>query len=386
LAQSYWYWRNLKKDWVIDENTTNRFDLPERGHVSALLWKLRTKNETYLGTYDDPHPVQRVTKARILGNGNFEIVNLSGRQLHAMNFWDRGEMPKEGLCEIDTAEQEQYAYIPFGRWLGDKKYGLKLENFTAGVQFEETNNISTTYYVDAETKYTVYALMRKNPEPDLFAGGFLRKRNIITKDAASETQYAVKLPTLNKLRQLHVFSEPTYASGILSTTIFTLVQYLWLSIKSKEEYMIDNIKTDLWARLIHDFLGRLAHTQKRIYTQTGGGYHDTMIYEKRNSQMQNLMTNFGVIVGDATTDLTRFQRVYSYNHDGSELISRYALLDTWGICLHGDIPLLMLDPRSDEDEWLDTELNKDVYVEVTEGSSAGNWYVVLDELQKTYPS
>jgi len=25
-------------------------------------------------------------------------------------------------------------------------------------------------------------------------------------------------------------------------------------------------------------------------------------------------------------------------------------------------------------------------VEVTEGSSAGNWYLVLDELQKTYPS
>jgi len=381
----YWYWRNLKKDWVIDENTTNRFDLPEKGHVSALLVKLRTQNETYLGTYDDPHPVQRVTKLRILGNGNFEIDNVSGRQMHAMNFWDKGVMSKEGLCEIDTAEQEQYLYIMFGRYLGDPRFGMILEKFAAGIQFEETNNISTTHYVNNETKYTVYALMRKNPEPGLFNGGFLRKRNIITKDAASETQYAVKLPTLNKLRQIHVFSEPTYASGVLSTTIFTLVQYLWLSILSKEEYIIDNIKTDAWARFIHDFLGRLAHTQKRIYTQAGGGYHDTMIYEKRNSQAQNLMTNFGNIVGDATTDLTRFQRIYSYNHDGSELISRYVLLDTFGICLHGDIPLLLVDPMSDEPEWLDAAASKDVYVEVTEGSSSGNWYIVLDELQKTYP-
>jgi len=381
----YWYWRNLKKDWVIDENTTNRFDLPEKGHVSALLVKLRTQNETYLGTYDDPHPVQRVTKLRILGNGNFEIDNVSGRQMHAMNFWDKGVMPKEGLCEIDTAEQEQYLYIMFGRYLGDPRFGMILEKFAAGVQFEETNNISTTYYVNNETKYTVYALMRKNPEPGLFNGGFLRKRNIITKDAASETQYGVKLPTLNKLRQIHIFSEPTYASGVLSTTIFTLVQYLWLSILSREEYIIDNIKTDAWARFIHDFLGRLAHTQKRIYTQTGGGYHDTMIYEKRNSQAQNLMTNFGNIVGDATTDLTRFQRIYSYDAAGAELISRLVLLDTFGICLHGDIPLLLVDPMSDEPEWLDAAANKDVYVEVTEGSSAGNWYIVLDELQKTYP-
>ena len=383
---AYWYWRNLKKDWVIDENTTNRFDLPERGHVSALIVKLRTTNNTYLGSYDDPHPVQRVTKLRILGNGNYELVNVSGRQLHAMNFWERGAMPKEGLSEVDTEEQEQYLYVPFGRYPGDPKYGLILEKFAAGVQFEETNNISTTYYNDGETKYTIYALMRKDPEPGLFSGGFLRKRNIVTKDAASETEYAVKLPTTNKLRQIHIFSEPTYASGVLSTTIFTLVQYLWLSIGSKEEFLIDNVKTDLWARLIHDYLGRLAHTQKKIYTTTGGGYHDTMIYEKRNSLAQNLQTNFGVIVGDATTDLTRFQRIYSYNHDGSELISRQVLLDTYGICLHGDIPLLMIDPRADETEWLDAEVNKDVYVNVTEGSSAGNWYIVLDELEKKYPA
>jgi len=382
----YWYWRNILLDKVISENTTDKWDLPERGHVSALLAKIRTKNETYLNSYDDPHPVQRLTKIRLLGNGNFELLNLSGRQLHALNFWDRGEMSKEGLCEIDTAEQEQWLYLPFGRWLGDTKFGLILENFAAGVELEQTNNISTTYYQDNETKVTLYALMRKNPEAGLFSGGFLRKRNIVTKDAASETQYPVKLPTLNKLRQIHIFSEPTYASGVLSTVIFTLVQYLWLSIKSKEEYIIDNVKADIWARFIHDFLGRLAHTQKRIYTGAGGSYHDTMIYEKRNSQAQNLMTNFGLLVGDATTDLTRFQRIYSYDAAGVELVSRYGLLDTWGICLHGDIPLLLLDPRSDEDEWLDAEANKDVYVEVTEGSSSGNWYIVLDELQKTYPT
>lgn len=383
---SYWYWRNLKNAWAINEDTSNKFDLPERGHISALAIKLRSKNETYLTNYDDPFPVQRMTKLRLVGNGNFELVNVSGRQMHAINFWNTGVMPKEGLDEIDTAEMEQHLYVKFGRFLGDPLYGLILERFEAGIEFEETNNISTTYYQDGETKYTIYALMRKNPEADLFSGGYLRKRQIRDKDAASETQYAVKLPTKNKIRQIHMFSDPDISSGVLSTTIFTNLETIWLSIKSKEEYILDNIASTQWARIIHDFLGRRPVTEVRVYTAASGAYHDTMIYEKRNSQAQNLMTNFGNIVGDATTDLTRTQRLYSYNHDGSELISRYVLMRTAGICLHGNIPLLMLDPKCGERDWLDADLNKDVYVEFTEGASTGNVRIVLDELQKTYPT
>jgi len=191
---------------------------------------------------------------------------------------------------------------------------------------------------------------------------------------------------VNKLRNIHLFSEPDQTDDVLATAVFTNLNKIWLAIKSKEEYLIDDLPSSDWARLIHDYMSRRAHTQVKIYTKTGGGYHDTMIYEKRNSMSQNLQSNFGNIVGDATTDLTRNQRIYSYNHDGTELISRQVLLDTEGICLHGDIPLLMTDPYAGEEAFLDAYDKKDVYVEFTEGASTGNIYVVLDELQKTYPS
>jgi len=382
----YWYWRALKNNWAIDENTTNRFDLPERGALSGLAVRLLTTNEADLSSYDDPHFIQRITKLRIVGNGNYPIIDLMGKMVHALNFWDRGEMTHDTLSFVDTEQQSQYIYIPFGRYLGDPDYGLFLEKFGAGVQWEETNNISTTHFADGYSKMNIYGLFRKNPEPGLFGKGFLQKRQIIKKDANSETQYAVKLPTLNKLRQVHLFSEPTYASGVLSTTCFILTQNLFLSIKSKEEYILDNVSSSDWARFIYDCCRRRARTTIRFRNAAAGDYYDTMIDERLQGWIQLLQAAAIMPATVTATDQTRFMRMYEYLHDGTATANHWWRAGSEGILLHGMIPLLTLTPDTPEEQWLDADLNKDVYVEITEGSSSGNWYLVLDELQKTYPA
>jgi len=382
----YWYWRTLKNSWPIDENTTNRFDLPEQGALSGLFVAMNTANEADLSSYDDPFPIQRISKLRIVGNGNYPIVDLMGKMVHAMNFWDRGEMSHDCPSFVDTERQNFYLYIPFGRYMGDTEYGLWLEKFASGVQWEETNNISTTYYQDGKTTMSIYALMRKNPEANLFSKGFLQKRQIIKKDAATETQYAVKLPTENKLRQIHLFSEPTVASGVLSTTCFTLTQKLFLSIKSKEEYLLDNVDSSDWARYIHDYVGRRARTNVRLVNASSGGYYDTMIAERLQGFVQNMNAGAYILGITTGTDQTQYARLYEYLHDGTNTGGQWFRIGSEGILLHGDIPLLMQKPTDPEETWLDAKTNKDVYVEITEGSSSGNWYLVLDELQKTYPS
>jgi hypothetical protein len=382
----YWYWRQLKNAWAIDENTTNRFDLPEQGAVSGLAVRMSTTNEADLSNYDDPFPMQRLSKLRIVGNGNYPIVDLMGKMVHAMNFWDRGEMTHDTLSFVDTETQNVYLYIPFGRYMGDMDYGLKLEEFAAGVQWEETNNISTTYYADGYTTMSIHALMRKNPEANLFSKGYLRKRQIIKKDANSETKYAVKLPTMNKLRQVHLFSEPTYSSGVLSTTCFTLTQYLFLSIKSREEYLLDNVLSSDWARFIHDYAERRATSSIRFRNAAAGDYYDTMIDERLQGSIQLLQAAAIIPATLTATDQTRFMRFYEYDDAGSASASHWWRATSEGILLHGDIPLLTLKPDAPEEQWLDAGANKDVYVEVTEGSGSGNWYIVLDELEKAYPS
>jgi len=386
MAEPYWYLRQLKNNWAIDENTTNRFDLPEQGALSGLLINLTTTNEADLSSYDDPYFVERISKLRIVGNGNYPIVDLMGKMVHAMNFWDRGSMSLDGLSTVDTENQSQYIYIPFGRYLGDPDYGLWLEKFGTGVQWEETNNISTTYFGDGDSKVSIYALMRKNPEAELFSQGFLRKRQIIKKDAASETKYAVKCQTDNKLRQIHLFSEPTVASGVLSTTCFTLTQYLFLSIKSKAEYLLDNVLTSDWARFIHDYAERRARTSVRFRGGAAGSYYDTCIAEKVTGSLQHMSANAYFDTTTTSTDQTQYQQIYQFLHDGTAATSMWCRMTSEGILLHGDIPLLTLKPDAPESEWLDAKENKDVYVEVTEGSSSGNWYIVLDELQKDYPT
>jgi hypothetical protein len=281
----------------------------------------------------------------------------------------------------------QEAIIPFGRYLGDPKYGLWLEKFVAGAEFEETNTFSTTYYTDAYSKMNVWGLFRKNPEASLFSGGFMRKRQIINKDTASESQYAVKLPTDNKLKQIHLFSESDLSSGLESNGVFTTAQKIWLSIKSREEYLIDNQMALYWGPFMHQMYGRQA---ERIITQGETEYNpcrvDTGIYWNENVQANTIHASHGFCAIGATPWQTRVNQVYVFSTAGSAA-QRTFMLRSSGKCLNGDIPLLLQDPKtSDEADWLDAAANKDVYVEVTEGASAGNWYIVLDELEKMYPS
>lgn len=381
----YWHWRNFKSAWSVNEAATNRFDLPEQGAVSGLKITVSQRNTSDLdNAYDNPYPTERIS-LRIMGNGNFEVLNLRGRQLEAMNFWETGHMSRKLLWTLRGINLSEELFIPFGRYLGDTKYGLKLENFGSGVQFEETNTWDTTYVDDTYQTYTVDALMRKNPEPGLFSGGFLRKRQVWNKAAATETQVGTKLTTLNRLKQIYVFTEPSLTSHLPTTVPFTELQKLWLSIKSKDEYLIDNMGAATVAYYMHQLYGRVAHTEGLTGDTASSHYCDTKLAERQGTSSMIYNTTAGFSVEAAATNLERILLMYTKDTSGTAA-GRQTYWQANGICPHGMIPLLMQDPMSDETEWMDAALNKDVYVEGTEGVSTGNWYIVLDELEKTYPS
>ena len=382
----YWYWRQLKSGWTLDESSTNRFDLPERGSLSGLMVNLYGTTARKFTNYAEVWPVQQ-TGVRVVANGNFEIMNLRGRQLHAMNQWDEGNLASEGLFEASGWIPQQTLIFPFGRYLGDTKYGIDLGKFGSGVQVEETNTISTSNYTDATSKWDVFGLFRKNPEASLFSGGFFRKRQISNKTCASETQYPFKLPTEAKLKQIYVFSEPTNTSNDPSTTVYTNINKLWLSIKSKEEFIIDGLSASYWARMIHALHGRRPHTMIYGYAESAQGHYvDTMIYERDSSQLTPVYATEGYATEYDDNNLERTCDAMGWNNAGAgKELSVY--VDSEGISLHGIIPLLLIDPdNNDEPDYLDAKANGDVYVEATEGASTGKWYIVLDELEKAYPS
>jgi len=383
---SYWHWRTLKNAWTLDESTTNRFDLPEQGMLSGLIINLYGTLARKITNYAEVWPVQQ-TSIRVVGNGNFEIVNLRGRQLHAMNDWDEGGLTSEGLFEASGWIPQQTLIVPFGRKLGDTKFGLDLSKFKTGVQVEETNTISTSNYTDATSKWTVHGLFRKNPEGSLFSGGFFRKRQVATKTCASETQYPYKLSTEAKLKQIYVFTEPTNTSNDPSTTPFTNINKLWLSIKSKDEYLIDGLDAGYFCRMMNARYGRRARTMIYGYAESAQGHYvDTMIYERDASQITPVYATEGYATEYDDNNLERTCDAMGWNNAGAgKELSCY--ISSEGICLHGLIPLLLIDPDdNDEPDYLDAKANGDVYVEATEGASTGKWHIVLDELEKAYPT
>lgn len=383
----YWYWRTLKKDWALDEGTTNRFDLPERGKLSGLALRLRYTAAAQNYDLDNRWPFQRAD-VRLVGNGNVEIIDLRGRMLEALNFWDSGVMPKSNFFSAGSAIAEAYAFLPFGRYMGDPTYGLDLEKFTAGVEFEDTNTFSTTYMTDGTCYYDIVGLFRKGPEPGLFAGGYFKKRQILNKSVASESQYSVKLPTVNKIRQIHLFSEPGLSSHVVADNVFDTLGDIWLGIKSKEEYIINNVDAPLWARWIHHAMNRYPRTSCIVDVKNDSdSFIDTMIYERMATELTGMPASEAARIVDEYrwTYYERVLKVWQFDDSGTRQSGHVQAVSD-GIMLHGDIPLLLTDPMAGEDAFLDAAALKDVYVEFNEDSSTGNIYVVLDELQKTYPS
>ena len=382
----YWYWRNLKSGWTQDESATNRFDLPEQGYLSGLKIVVQQKNATYLcDGYDDPYPTQKINP-RILGNGNEEIIALRGKELEAINFWETGKMSQNLLWTISGQTLSEQLYLPFGRYMGDMKKGLILEKWKSGVQFEDTNTWSTSYVTDTYQKYDIWGLFRKNPEAGLFSDGYLSKKHISDEDSAARTQHAVKLPTRNKLKQVYLFTEPdltNVTTYLPSITPYSNITNVWLSIKSKEEYIIDSVASSVLAYMIHQLYGRVAETGGLSGGSNTTLYLDTKIYERQETTFGGYNTSPSAFVEDAATNLERIIKGYTYDLATPSVAVRQIYWHAKGISPHGIIPLLLQDPMSDQQDWLDAGANADVYVEATEGTSGyGKWRIVLDELQK----
>lgn len=385
---SYWYWRGLKKAWVLNFSTTNKLPLPERGHLSGIAIHSVCKNAVKLDKYSDAYPIQRHTKFRVIGNGNFEIVNASGKHLKSIECWNDNVDPKGMYDQGMSKNQRNFITIPFGRYMGDEDYGLILENFAAGAELEETNNYVTTHFTEDESKLDVYGLFRKRPEPTCMAKGFLRKRVIIEKDTQAEVEYAVRMPTLNKIRQIHLFSEADRdAHGLDKAPPIYCADYVFLTTKSKEELILNNVRNRELCYWQHNHFGRLFHTHVSSMGGTDGlSYVDSMIYR---GHMTGGIPHMPA-VGDhsvTTSGGDRRIKLVWWRTGATGALNVGGETDFEGIALHGHTPLLVIDPYAEEDDYLDADELKDVYVAITEGSAKyGTWWIVLDELQKFYPT
>lgn len=384
----YWYWRPLKSDWVLNENTSNRFTLPNKGHLSGLHCVLESRAYTQNYAVDNSWPSQ-VVDVRIVGNGNKEILDLRGRQIQAINFWETNQIPHDTLIDTTNADMRQHLIIPFGRFLGDEKYGLILDKFSAGVQFEDTNVISTAVLCDGYSKYTIYGLFRKDPEPGIFSGGYFSKRQILNEDTLTRTQHSVTLPTTNLLKQVHLFTESDMSTYQPTTAMRSILSKIWLGIKSQEEYIIDNMDFRNFYQMMHQKYGRKAHSVITTDTLVDQDcYTDTMIYDREITNV----TSLGIfVVGDLSPveykwdREERVTRYRLYHHDNTRSAG-YLMLHSVGVGYQGNAPLLMIDPMAEEEAYLDSKELGDVTVEFTEAASTENVYIVLDELQKTYPT
>lgn len=150
---------------------------------------------------------------------------------------------------------------------------------------------------------------------------------------------------------------------------------------------MNKMRTRYYASWIHDIMKRVFefNAQVSVGTTTAGlGYFDSCLYRGFNvtgNPVTDTLQDTGL---GAKFDDRRIHQIW-FQQGGSAWTVGVANLCKKGIAMHGLVPLLKQDPMSDESLWLNAKELADVYVEIDEGNSLGNWYLVLDELEKNYP-
>ncbi|MBA7696061.1 hypothetical protein ES703_104703 [subsurface metagenome] len=175
----------------------------------------------------------------------------------------------------------------------------------------------------------------------------------------------------------------------MTVSFRSILTKLWLGIKSKQEYIIDNADWRMFYQMMHQKYGRMPRTQMTTDLHISeDNFHDTMIYDRSLSNYipLSLWTTYNRLVTEYKWDREeRTVRLQIHQLDGNRG-GGYVYTDNVGVAYNGNCPLLMIDPMAEEDQYLDAEAEADVTVEYTESASTENIYIVLDELQKTYPT
>jgi hypothetical protein len=193
------------------------------------------------------------------------------------------------------------------------------------------------------------------------------------------------MPTENKIRQIHMFSEEDFSSYLRATSGLTTLQTVWLGVKSKEEQILDNMGCTQLSRFLASYYG-LQPITKGYWSDPGSSTHfETCIHDLRESVLTTNHANNNVAKEGGSSWLDSVADVIAFDMAGTATGST-GIIVSKGQALSGWLGLLMTDPvKDDETTWLDAKAMADVDVEFTEGNSAGNIYIVLEELEKTYP-
>ena len=176
-----------------------------RDPITALWVELRATNGS---TSNKANPVAAVLDEISVVDGSDVLVSLDGYEAFAYGAYRLGYVPHQLITEIESATQNLYFPIFFGRWLGDVDLALdptRFSNLQVRLKWNLSNvrAVGATGFATGSAQYTVVADVLEGVQAP--SGVLTTKEHYLFTTGASGVEY-VDLPTDYPHKALYIRS------------------------------------------------------------------------------------------------------------------------------------------------------------------------------------
>jgi len=346
-------------DWSTDK--TSVMDINHNEVCSRYDFQIRYKNKASPHTGQDGHPHALLSKIEVI-DGSDVLLSVSGKQLGAMNFYNRGNRShNKNSCQTATTGHYTLS-VDWGRILGDPLLAFDPNEFT-NPQLKITHALSG---LDADLQsltfgWFAYLFDDKKVSP----GGFIQRKEIKSWDGVASAVEYHTLPTDYPYRQM-------YLQGLASTKeIRTMIDSFELYEGERSKILIPEMEMYDWIQLVE---GKWGKCSERIESDTVGGgktFYTMPSYQK----MVNMIAQYSGYVMVTTNEGD--QTVLESSSAGSGSEQGWA----WGTVPHHIVPAFLHDMQ-DPADWFVPATDKKLKLKTTAKSDATTGYtgaIILEQ-------
>jgi hypothetical protein len=142
----YKQYEYLREAVTMTRNQTYKLDLPKSGMLSSILFKVEAacaSGATLAG--GNWRLLDFLGKLEVIANGSTIVKSLDVKHCHFLTWLHQGIVPPAFWRNYATNTQFEYFLVNFGRFMGDKEFGLDLGKYDS-VEIRLTNSATATYY------------------------------------------------------------------------------------------------------------------------------------------------------------------------------------------------------------------------------------------------
>jgi len=242
--------------------------------------------------------IDHITKIEVTNGGTEKLFSMTGQELKALNFYQRGQVMPETAILFNGRYQRTNVMIPFGRFFKDPEFGVNL-NAWDNVQIEITNDLTSAHCADKAATVDIQLLQAANDvaSPNQYMKYYEWKSG---KPAADEQYVYHNLPTTDPIAFLMCQTDPDLGSlGAVTNDP--------VSDSYNMKMTINDGKMVIWDHRPKDILRQNSLEYGSVVTQARYRASETVYYDTAIAYVQNLQAGWCKDADGAAADILETQ-------------------------------------------------------------------------------